>query len=88
MTWTVQPTPLELVVTIDGVTVIHPFANPVSNTRYYPFVDAGYNDANQGMTSTIRIIPFLYEGRSIRVQMRTTGGTTSALTGIVKWAKW
>ncbi len=89
VTWTVQPTPLEIVVTIDGQTIIYAYANPISATPYFAKTASQSAPASQEMTSTDPTIyrAFLLEGRSIMVQARTTGGTVSNLTCRVKYAK-
>lgn len=89
-TWTVQPTPLEVWVTIDGETKRHYFGDPVSATNYYAFLTPGSPATNEGLTETIGYAvykAFLIEGRSIKVEAEITGGTVSNLTARVKWAK-
>lgn len=88
VTWTVQPTPLELVLTIDGQTIIHLVGNPTSAINY----ELAMN--NSGMTGqplaaegTRTSWAFCYEARSIKIQARTTGGTVSNLSATVKYAK-
>lgn len=89
LTWaTTQPNPLEILVTIDGVTVIFNKQNPVTATSYYariidPITDIQYIDA------TIPQFAFLLEGRSVKVEVRVTWATTqpTPLVCRVKWAK-
>jgi len=89
-TWTVQPTPLEIHVTIDGVAVSFSQTDPVSTSEYEaaytsPFYDAqGMADA--GTRGAYRA--FLDEGRSVKVEVEITGGTVSNLSARVKYAKW
>jgi len=92
VTWTVQPTPLEIVVTIDGITLTYGVANPVSTQNYRPywsFRTAALNKliaSDDGGTDASFGVPFI-EGRSVKVEARTTGGTVSSLDCIVKYAK-
>jgi hypothetical protein len=87
VTWTVQPTPLEIVVTIDGQTIVYSKDNPASATAYFA-VTAGANTALfQALSVTDGAITrsFLMEGRSVKIEARTTGGTVSLLTSKVKY---
>lgn len=88
--WTVQPTPLELHFTIDGQAVAHIKDAPVTATDY--FVDtqggmvlAGNQHGMQAFTAN-RDTPFVFEGRSIKIEAETTGGTTQSLDARVKYA--
>lgn len=94
VTWGVtQPTPLEIVLTIDGQTITHIQANPVSVQAYElsQYSDTAAN--NQGMIATGNIrkmsAPFSYEGRSVKVQVRVTWAVTqpTPLECRVKYAK-
>ena len=93
ITWaTTQPTPLEIVVTIDGVSTIFLVANPVSATPYFASLDANATAATQDLETTDRTATgrsFLLEGRSIQVQARITWATTqpTPLNVRVKYAK-
>jgi hypothetical protein len=90
VTWTVQPTPLDIVMVIDGVTITFTVANPVSTTKYYATVSMATAATAQLLETTDRFSTgraFLIEGRSVAISARTTGGTTSALNARVKWAK-
>lgn len=86
--WTVQPTPLEIHVTIDGVTWTSDQVNPVSWTAYHMEntdpASAGF-DLNATGASQFRA--FLLEGRSVKIEAETTGGTVSQLMSRVKYAK-
>lgn len=88
VTWTVQPTPLEVHVLIDGVTFIFARANPVSNTWYVVrHHDMRYNEANQTLSGTAETqMPFVLEGRSIIISTETTGGTVSNMTARLRYA--
>lgn len=88
VTWTVQPTPLQIHVTIDGNSLTHQVTNPVSATNY----ELALN--NQGETAQPLSVEgtrlnwgFCYEGRSIKIEVETTGGTVSNLSATVKYAK-
>ena len=89
--WTVQPTPLEIYVTVDGQTLTATRNNPVDSSWYYIF-----HAANTGggtlMTNTslgyAAYKAFLLEGRSVKIEVEITGGTVSLLKCVVKWAKW
>ena len=88
-TWSVQPSPLELYLTIDGVPWKWSFTDPQSvrayvcqNTRYLA-EDAQVLEYITGGTEC----PFLLEGRSVKIEAEITGGTVSNLSARVKWAK-
>ena len=95
VTWAVtQPTPLEVVVTIDGTTIIFLFANPVSAQNYIAHLtpyDAAATQAlyaASGAPSDMQS-SFLLEGRSVKVQVRITWAVTqpTPLVCRVKYAK-
>ena len=91
-TWTVQPTPLEIHITIDGKTITHTFANPVTATDYVAFINPTKAATAQGLSATdptdLGLPAFLREGRSVKVEAEITGGTVSNLSSRVKYAKW
>jgi len=91
-TWTVQPTPLELHVIIDGVTMTFAFTDPVSNTAYAPrFFDYRAAPADQALVGAAAETwskAFLVEGRSVRITAEITGGTVSNLSARVKYGRW
>ncbi len=89
VTWTVQPDPLEVHLTIDGISIAHSFTNPVSTTNYIVVV-APWLAANAMTLATWDAAygrNFLYEGQSIKVEAETTGGTVSNLSCRVKYGK-
>ena len=88
-TWTVQPTPLEIHVTIDGQAIKHSQTDPESAKFYYPTINRQSFEQGQVMDVGAQQsnIPFLYEGRSIKVEAEITGGTVSNLSARVKYAK-
>jgi len=90
VTWTVQPSPLEVWITIDGVAMRFFFNNPVTATQYYPSEKPGLDVNNQGLDVTIfrPYQAFLLEGRSVKVEIETTGGTVANLDLRVKYTKW
>jgi hypothetical protein len=96
VTWTVQPTPLDLVFTIDGQTIMHTIANPVTATDYITVKSALGDSAAAnaqvlhlvGTGYTVDAFPVQYEGKSIKVEARTgrtVAGTTSNLSARVKY---
>lgn len=89
VTWTVQPTPLELHFTIDGRVVTFTVANPISATPYA----ARYRHADGGngvliILNTNALSGFIIEGRSIAITAEITGGTVQNLSSRVKYAQW
>jgi len=89
-TWTAQPTPLEIHLTIDGNNITFGQANPVSGFNYSPEWWPDKAEADQLMIqdgySPYRA--FLIEGRSVKIEAEITGGTVSLLSARVKWARW
>lgn len=87
VTWSVQPAPLEIHLTIDGIALTCNFTSPVSNTVYTVqnvSSDAGFILANPVLDA---YRSFLLEARSIKVEAEITGGTVSAMSVRVKYAK-
>ena len=89
-TWTVQPTPLEVHITLDGVAWKFSFTNPVSATGYFIIdLDIGNNENGQTLrTNGTSRSAFILEGRSVKVEVEITGGTVSNLFARMKYAKW
>jgi hypothetical protein len=94
ITWAVtQPTPLEIVVTIDGQTITYIGANPVSATEYEAKPNKQNSDTNQYLGVIVNDVQspggFLLEGKSVRVQVRVTWAVTqpTLLVCRVKYAK-
>jgi len=87
VTWTVQPTPLEVHITIDGQAYTASFANPVSATYYRVFIPVSGILELTNQTPTHSGAFSLLKGRSVKVEAETTGGTVSALNMLVKWAR-
>jgi len=92
VTWTVQPTPLEVHITIDGVTYTASYTDPITATDHFLIpISAGYPYPGMTLvllTEAIRHGYPIIEGRNIRVQVETTGGTVSALQARVRYARW
>lgn len=94
ITWGVtQPTPLEVLVTIDGQTINYNVANPVSATNYFAIPNPELAETTQALgtsSTTQQGRSFLHEGRSVRVQVRITWAVTqpTPLVCRVKYAKW
>lgn len=86
-TWTVQPTPLEIHITIDGQTVTFTFTDPVTATDYFAKNASANAETDQELNVTEPTVAFLREGRSAKVEAETTGGTVSNLSARVKWDK-
>lgn len=90
--WTVQPTPLEIHVTIDGNVITHSLGNPVSTTVYFVSLEKiDLAETGQVLVTggeTVARQQPIYEGRSVKVEAEITGGTVSALNARVKYAKW
>jgi hypothetical protein len=96
VTWTVQPDPLEIVITVDGRTRNFSFANPATAIDYtliQSVASAAAAETAQVLATTLSATVLLHQpikGRSIKVEARTgktTAGTTSNLSARVKYAK-
>jgi len=89
-TWTVQPSPLEVHLTMDGEVYVCGKIDPASAADLYVYI----NPPNAGFildavaTPHGRTRAFLVECRSLKVEVEITGGTVSNLTARVKWARW
>jgi hypothetical protein len=88
-TWTVQPNPIEIIVTVDGQTLTWYYTTAVTATFYYANNNAALaaNLLYLDPTDFGERRAFLLEGRSVKIEARTTGGTVSNLTARVKYAK-
>lgn len=85
--WTVQPTPLEIHLTIDGQALVFSQTNPASASWYIAFIDPSLSANGFGTSVETARRAFLIEGRSVKVEAEITGGTVSNLSVRVKWAK-
>lgn len=89
--WAVtQPTPLEVIVTIDGQPLTFTQVNPVSASNYQITIWPHLAEAAgvfQATNPTVK--SFDLEGRSVRVQIRITWAVTQPTPLIcrVKWAR-
>jgi len=89
VTWSGQPTPLEIHVTVDGVVFTFTVTDPASATAYFARF-------NEGAVATSQILEttqysswrsFLLEGRSVKVEAEITGGTVSSLDVLMRYVK-
>jgi len=86
VTWVGQPSPLEVWVTIDGVSLRFYKNNPASATRYVGVFTNPEGD-DQAMQSTPYQKSFVIEGKSIKIEAETTAGATvSNMTCRIKYA--
>ena len=88
--WTVQPTPLEIHITVDGQALNFSVTDPPTATWYYPIFNAISADNAQPLTGTATeacVRAFLLEGKSVKVEAETTGGTVQGLYCRVVYAK-
>lgn len=90
VTWTVQPSPLEVHITIDGVLYTFTKEDPVTATFYMVRrFDASLAETAQLLEETLTLAhAFLLVGRTVKVEVETTGGTVSNISARVKYAKW
>lgn len=88
-TWTVQPTPLEIHVTVDSQSITFQKIDPVSTISYFPAFNAFADSLNQILTDAAvgDTRSFLLEGRNVKVEVEISGGTVSNLTARVQHAK-
>ena len=86
-TWTVQPTPLEVWITVDGQTMRFYFPDPISDTWYKGYIADESVEGYLTVDYAAQYRAFLLEGRSVKVEAEITGGTVSNLSARVKWAK-
>lgn len=94
ITWAVtQPTPLEFIITVDGIIHFWSKADPVSNTYYTASIKESLAPDAQTLNTLDEDTPkraFLVEGRIIKIECRLTWATTqpTPLVYRVKWARW
>jgi len=87
VTWTVQPNPLEVHITIDGQLLTAAQANPATATMY--FVQKAATVSLQfSVTDLTPYLSFLLEGRSVKIEVETTGGTVQSIDCYVKYQKY
>lgn len=87
VTWTVQPDPLEIHLTIDGQAYIADLTNPVTATNYFVRREAATSSFDLDAADLSGYRAFLVEGRSMKIEAEITGGTVSKLSARVKYAK-
>lgn len=87
-TWTVQPTPLEVWIEIDGQTLQFIRVNPVSNTWYYTNLTVNAPDNNLPLGAGQFQMAFIIEGRSVQVLAEITIGTVSRLQCRLYYGTW
>ena len=87
-TWTVQPTPLEVHITIDGVPILCSKTDPASAIPHFAGLNATMSGGTLDDTTYDPRRTFLLEGRSVKIEVEITGGTVSNLSARVKYAKW
>lgn len=90
VTWTVQPTPLEIHATIDGIAMLWLVGNPVSGTNYFASDTPQATALLQtlGLTAYDQRRGFLLEARSIKIEAEITGGTSDPLEARAKSFKY
>ena len=93
ITWaTTQPTLMDVVVTVDGQSVVFRIANPINATPYEANWIAETALAALVVTTNnhYRNRTFLLEGRSVKIEVRITWATTqpTPLVCRVKYAKY
>ena len=86
-TWTVQPTPLEVHLMLDGIPYTAAQTDPVTITAYALYFSEAEAQPQLSTSLKAPTKSFLCECRSIKVEAEITGGTVSNLTARVKWAK-
>ena len=90
VTWvTTQPNPLEVYLTIDGLTKVFSFTNPVSTTNYFGIRKGDALELILSVTDPALNRAFLTEGRSVKIEASITWATTQPtnLSMTVAWAK-
>ncbi len=90
VTWAVtQPNPIDVVVTIDGITEIFRQADPVTATAYTARRNS-VAEVQQFIAANTSELGLLLEGQSVKVDVRITWATTQPTNLIcrVQWAKW
>jgi hypothetical protein len=81
LTWAVtQPTNLRIIATVDGKTITHTVAAPISNTDYHPTVAPPLDEASQTLTAaytTLHRTAFdILSGQNVQIDMAVTWGVT------------
>lgn len=86
--WTVQPSPLEVHITLDGEDWTFAKVDPVTATAYsIRNLDMGAGIAAQSLDVVTTLqSPFILEGREMKIETETTGGTVSQMYAEVIYA--
>jgi len=82
VTWTGQPDPLEVHLTIDGNADTTSFTNPVS-TAVYRMRALADPTTKYDLLATVVVQGLLLKAQSLKVEVETTGGTVSNMTANV-----
>lgn len=87
ITWTVQPTPLEVHGIIDGIPFLWSVPNPASATWYYAKFVASDSEIGQLLTPTevTAAVDQHITARSAKIEVEATGGTFSRVQCVVKY---
>jgi hypothetical protein len=85
--FTVQPSPLEARMTVDGVVDVYDLINPATATWYCAGSNSPYTGGSLVGADVAQYRAFLMEGQNIAVECETTGGTVQFLYARVKWAR-
>lgn len=88
VTWTVQPSPLESHLTVDGIAYVASVSNPVSGTIYEVNFEPSTDFVLRVASTSRGMSSFLFESRSVKVEAETTGGTSDPLESKVIHAKY
>ena len=86
-TWTGAPSEGAIYITMDGQLITYLCSGPVSGTTYYATNGLAESESNQTLSDTSPAVPFLREGKRIKIQAKITGGVVTNLWVRVKWAK-
>lgn len=91
-TWTVQPSPLEIRLTVDGQTLLFSVSNPVTATPYVAYIDAVQADNASFLIAYGQVDEyragrgFLLEGQNVYAEVEISGGTVQNLLARIKYA--
>jgi len=85
--WTVQPSPLQIHITVDGVAIAFNQTDPMSAARHFALNSlAPGGGALSNAAADAKRQSFLLDGHSIKVEAETTGGTVQNLLAFVDYA--
>ena len=87
-TWTGAPSEGAIYITMDGQLITYKCEGPVSGKTYYAENGLAEPESNQTLVpDTAPAVPFLREGKRIKIQAKITDGVVTNLWVRVKWAK-